>query len=205
MNDLITDSADIVEIDDIDADEEFSDLTATKEADASTMDFHVQMRGYTMRDFETMVVHAAAQQLTQGLNFKSLIEEKAFEIAGAKVNRQLSEALKDVMGITVTTRGKETITIGQMIGMEAKDYLTQKVDRKGNVISDAWSSSNHMPRIAFLVGEFVRQHFAKEIEDAMKALRAEISAAVSAQISDAVEAERKKIADAIGFEIQRKR
>ncbi|MCA2013487.1 hypothetical protein LCM17_18495 [Cereibacter sphaeroides] len=201
----IIDSGNIQEIEGLGIDEsdDLSDLTATTEKDPQTMDFHVQMRGYTMRDFETMVVHAAAQQLLGGRNFQRQIEEAAIAIASQKVDQQIGVALRDVMGMTVTTRGKEAITLGQMIGMEAKDYLTQQVDGQGKVVTDSWGRSSSKPRVSFLVGQFVREHFAKEIEAAMKVLRDEIAAGVSAQITAAVESERKKIADAIGFEIKR--
>jgi len=205
--DLIMDSQDLAEFEALDDDEsqDLSDLTATKAAHPETMDFHVQMRGYTMRDFEAMVVNAAAHQLIGGRTFKAEIEAKASEIANAKLDARLNEALRDVMGMTVAQRGKEPVTLGQQIGMEAKDYLTQPVDREGKPVTDSWGRSSSQPRISHIVGGFVRQHFAKEITEAMTAMRSEIAAAVAKQLSATIEAERARVAEALGFEIKRSR
>ena len=205
-NDLIMDSGNLAEITGhgTDEDEALSDLTATKSADPDTMDFHVQMRGYTMRDFETMVVHAAAQQLMGGRTFKAEIEAKAVEIASAKMNARLTDALKDVMGMTVSKRGAEPVTLGQMIGMEAKDYLTQPVGRDGKPNTDSWGSRG-TPRIAYLVQQFVADHFAKEIKAGMEAMLAEVKAHAKAKLDQTIQAERERILASLGYEITAKR
>ena len=204
MNDLIMDSGNLAEIEGLDAseDNDLSDLTATKTEATETMDFHVQMRGYTMRDFEAMVINAAAHQLMQGRTFKSEIEAKAIEIASSKVNARLNDVLKDVMQMTVATRGKEPVTLGQMIGMEAKDYLTASVKSDGSP-SDGWGQS--APRIVYLVREFAKQHFASEIKAAMGTLIADMKAALEKQLTAAIDEERRKIADALGYEIKKSR
>jgi hypothetical protein len=206
MPDLIIESADIADIEGFPDGGESpgSDLTATKAADPNTMDFHIQMRGYTMSDFEQMVVHAAAQQLVGSRSFATEIRDKAVEIANAKVNEQLSQAMRDVMGIAVQKRGAEQVTLGQMIGMEAKDYLTQPVNGRGEIDTSGYGSSRQ-PRAAYLVAEYVKAHFAKEIKAAMDAMLAELKPAVVAQITATVTAERNRVAAALGHEIAAKR
>jgi hypothetical protein len=206
MTDLIIDSGDIAELEGFPDGEESpgSDLTATKAADPQTMDFYIQMRGYTMRDFEQMVVHAAAQQLVGSRTFATEIRDKAVEIANSKVNDQLWHAMRDIMQIVAQKRGAEQVTLGQMIGMEAKDYLTQSVNSRGEIDTSGYGSSRQ-PRAAYLVAEYVKTHFAKEIKAAMDAMLAELKPAVAAQISAAVEAERKRVAAALGFELSIKR
>ena len=204
MTDTIIDSGNVMEAEGIDdADADFADLTATEEADPDTMDFHVQMRGYTMRDFEVMVVHAAATQLVGNRDYRREIEAKAAEIASEKVNDRLNEALKDVMGMTVAKRGQEAVTLGQMIGMEAKDYLTEKVDQSGKPY-DGWGGSAS-PRVQHLAGKFIRETFSKEIETAFKALRDELKSAVEMKMTAVIEDERKKLSSALGYELTKRR
>jgi hypothetical protein len=203
MTQTIIDSADVAEIDGYEEGEEIADLSATKEAAADTMDFHVQMRSYTMRDFESLVIHAAAQQLLSGRDFKSGIQARAIEIANEKMNAQLMDTLGDVMKITVSMRGNEVVTLGQMIGMEAKDYLTTQVKSDGTQGSGYYDKTE--PRIAWLVGQYVKKHFASEIKAAMDGVVADVRAAISAQIDKTISAERSRMADALGFEIKKPR
>lgn len=207
MSDLIMDSGNIAEIEGLDYEESegLSDLTATKTEKPETMDFHIQMNGYTMADFETMVVNAAAQQLLGGQSFKREIQEKANELAGKKLNDQLERELKDLMSMVVTKRGSENVTLRQMVGMEAKDYLTDIVDSSGKVITDSWGRSNGKPRIQYIAQKVFREAFQKEMEQAFKDLRTDLSAAISAKINAAIEDERKKIGDALGYEIAKRR
>tara|TARA_R110000868_G_scaffold237132_9_gene491641 strand:+ start:41507 stop:42139 length:633 start_codon:yes stop_codon:yes gene_type:complete len=204
----IIESSDVMEAEGIDLDNEdhdFSDLTATEEADPQTMDFHIQMRGYTMRDFETMVIHAAASQLINGRTFQTEIKEEASRIATEKVDSELAKATKDVMSIVVTKRGKEEVTLSQMIGMEAKDYLTLSVDpHDGKPSSGSWGG-REVPRVQYLAGKYLRDHFTKEIDGALSGLISEVKSEISRKIDAAISAEREKVAKAIGYEITTKR
>lgn len=204
MTGIIMDGQDVAEIQGIGEDEEFSDITATEKEDPATMDFHIQMRGYTMHDFEAMVVHAAAKQIVGDRKFAREIEAKAVELANEKINSQLSIAMGDVMGITVQKRGAETVTLGQMIGMEGKDYLTQPVDSQGKVDTSTWGR-DRTPRIAFLVTQYVREHFSKEIKAAMDAMQSELRSAIKQQLDATMAAERQRIAKALEVEISAKR
>jgi len=203
----IMEIADIADIEGLDVDEtsDFADLTATTGADRTTMDFHVQMRGYTMRDFESMVVHAAAQQLVGGRTFSKEIKEEAAAIASAKVTDQLSFALKDVMSLTVMKRGSEDVSLREMIGMEAKTYLTEIVGSDGKPVTDSWGRRDGVPRVQHLAAVYLRDAFKKEIEQAFKDIREELKSAISGKIESAIAEERKKIADALGHEIKKMR
>lgn len=207
MNDLIMDSGNLMEIGgpDIPEDgEDLADMTATKSEDPTTMDFHIQMRGYTMRDFETMVIAAAAQQLIGGRTFKKEIEAAVMAQADKRLNNQVGKAMSDVMGMAVTTRGKEVLTLGQMIGMEAKDYLTQPVNAKGEIETGAWGR-DLTPRAAWLVQQYVRQHFAKEIKAALDGMVTELRAQIKSQLDAAIAAERARVLDALAIEAKRVR
>ncbi|MBC22312.1 MAG: hypothetical protein CMJ32_00140 [Phycisphaerae bacterium] len=202
----IIDSGKIMEAEGMtDPEDEFADMTATTEPDEGTMNFHVQMRGYTMSDFETMVVHAAATQLLGGRSFQSEIKAEAANIASEKVSRELSTAMKDVMSLTVAKRGNEDVTLSKMIGMEAKDYLTQLVDGQGKPTSGGWGHPDGVPRVQYLAGQYLRENFAKEITEALKAARDDVKAEVSRKIDAAISEERKKIADALGYELKKSR
>ena len=206
MTDLIMDTADLLEIGSPDVDpESMADLTATKTADPQTMDFHVQMRGYTMADFETMVVQAAAQQLLSGRTFKSEIQAEAIRQANEKLNSEVAVALNDVMKITVTKRGQETITLAQMIGLEAKDYLTQPVNSRGEFDTSGYHNGGRQPRVAYLVSEYVKAHFAKEIKAAMDATIADLKSQIAALLAETIKAERERVSRALSYEIDAKR
>jgi len=195
---VLIDSANVAEIEGYDDETEISDLSATKQEAADTMDFHVQMR-----DFESLVIHAAAQQLISGRDFKSGIQARAIEIANEKMNAQLMDTLGDVMKITVSTRGKDVVTLGQMVGMEAKDYLTAMVKSDGEPVTAYYDKGQ--PRVAWLVGQYVKKHFAAEIKTAMDGMTADIRTAISAQITNAIDAERKRVSEALGYEIKKSR
>jgi hypothetical protein len=203
MSDLIMDSGNVAENTGFEEAEDFADLTATTTADPQTMDFHIQMRGYTMRDFETMVVQAAAQQLVAGRTFKSEIQAEAIRQANEKLNSEVTDALRDVMKITVMQRGKDTISLAQMIGLEAKDYLTASVRPNTGEPADGWSDS--VPRIQFLAKQVFEQQFKAMLEAAAKELKSELAAAVSAHIQRAIDDKRAEIAKAVGYEITNRR
>ena len=206
MTDLIMDSGNLAEILGLeDEAEDLANLTATNNEDPDTMDFHVQMRGYTMRDFETMVVNAAAHQILAGRTFKGEIQAEAIRQANEKLNGEVTVALRDVMKITVMQRGKESVTLAQMIGLEAKDYLTALVNaRDGSPITDHWSN-NGVPRIQFLAAQIVQQQFKAMLDSAAKDLKKELENAVGHQIREAIEAKRVEIAKAIGYQIEARR
>jgi hypothetical protein len=207
MTDLIFETADLADIECLEQGEssDLSDMSATKSADPTTMDFHIQMRGYTMRDFEGMVVHAAAQQLVGSRNFQKEIQDKAVEIANARVNDQLTTAMRDIMGLTVQSRGKEAVTLGQMIGMEAKDYLTQPVNSRGEFDTSGYHNGGRQPRAAYLVSEYVKSNFAKEIKAAMDAMIAEMKPKIIAELDATIKAERERVAKALSYEVQARR
>lgn len=192
--DAIIETEDVAEIEGITAEDGIEDLTATKDEDQTTMDFHVQMRGYTMRDFESLVVHAAAQQLLQGVTFKRQISDEVKAHADMRLNAEIG---------AVISRGSENVTLAQMIGMESRAYLAQMVDGDGKADSGGWGK--RVSRLEWLAERALRDLFKKEIDAAFASLKSELSAAVSKQIEAAVNAQRNSIADALGYEIKKSR
>ena len=73
MTNLIADQADIAETND--PDEEVSQLEATRIPVNEGMEFHVQMKGYTLVDFDKMVIEAAARMLLGRSNDSLLAKE----------------------------------------------------------------------------------------------------------------------------------
>lgn len=201
------DSGNIAELEELDCQEaeDLADLTATETEKPNTMDFHVQMNGYTMADFENMVVNAAARQLLGGRTFQADIKEKVNEIASSKLNDRLTAELKDLMNITVMKRGSEDISLRQMIGMEAKDYLTETVNSNGKTTTDSWERRNGLTRLQWIASNVFREAFKKELEQAFKDLRTELASAIQNKIKTAIDEQRKQVADALGFELTRLR
>ena len=204
MNTII-DTMNVAEIEGLDEDDNelSSDMTATHEADKTTMDFHIQMRSYTMRDFEQMVVHAAAQQLLRGHSFKSEIAAEVKAQADKRLNAEIGAVMADAMKTTIISRGSENVTLAQMIGMESRAYLTQPVDDQGRHGSDGWGTKT--PRLEWLAKKALRDMFKAELDAAFAALKSELSAAVSKQIEAAINERRESIATAIGYEIRKAR
>ena len=199
----IIETADVAEIEGITAEDGIENMSATKSEDQTTMDFHVQMRGYTMRDFESLVVHAAAQQLLQGVTFKKQISDEVKAHADKRLNVEIGAVMSDVMKTTVISRGSENVTLAQMIGMESRAYLTQMVDGDGK--ADSSNYGKKMSRLEWLAQKALRDLFKKEIDAAFALLKTELSVAVSKQIEAAINAQRASIADALGYEIKKSR
>lgn len=208
MNDIILDSANLVE-DGILDDEESSDLTATKNKDHDTMDFHIQMHGYTMVDFETMVVEAAAQQLLRGHSEDSLkkkIEERLITLVSGSIDKALEPITKEIMDDPMLPKYRgaksEAMTLREYIGLCGRDFLQTKVDNNGNITTGTYHGESRINR---LIAGVLDRGFEKEIKSSTSELKTELRSIASAKMNALIDEERNRITEALGYEVKRSR
>ena len=179
--------------------------TATSRADQPrTMDFHVQMRSYTLNAFEEMIVEAAARQVANGLSgdIPKAVESRAIEIAEREIDAKLEPIASDLFDQPMVPEryGKgETLTLREYIGLVGRDFLSEKVTLSGK---RAGRYERGEPRINHIVAQVLEKRFKKEIEAAFVELKKEVQAQINSQLSGVIDTERKRLADALGFTIK---
>lgn len=184
-----------------------SDLTSTHEPESQGMSFHVQMNGYTLGDFEEMVVRTAADLLlNSGANdnrLKKIVEERAIAMIGAKTDAHLDLVSTQVMNQQMMAGGKDALTIAEYIGLVGRDYLTTPVDRDGNP-AKGWADKG-TPRIERIVATVMDKKFKSEIADGLSALTKELKAMAATKLDALIAEERERVAQALGYEIKKTR
>lgn len=202
MSNLIMDTGNLAELNNLDGEVEISALTATEEAAGTPMEFHVQMRGHTFRDMEDLIVNAAAHQLvgryggTEALRKK--IEAETIKHVTQRADTVLlkisAEIIDQPMMPKYVGAKDEPITMREFIGLTGRAYLAEAVDSSGKPTTDRYSSK---PRIQHLVEQAMSVKFKREIEAATSAAIGEIQKAIKAQHDAFLAGEKKRLADAL--------
>lgn len=181
------------------------DMAATTEPDASAkLEFHVQMRSWTLRDMELLIVEAAAQQLVGKIERPSdlakAIEKRAREMLTEKADKRLDAITSEIidMPVTPTFGNKAPVTMREMIGLYGREYLTQTVRSDGQPAT-GWDAKQ--TRIAHLVDRALDRKFKAEIERATSALVAALQAEIRAEHAKMIEAEKARIRAALAKEV----
>jgi hypothetical protein len=186
---------------------ETSDLTSTHEPEAAGMSFHVQMNGYTLGNFEEMVIRTAADLLlNSGASddrLKKLVEERAISLISAKADAHLDLVSTQVMNQPMMSGGKDALTVAEYIGLVGRDYLTTPVDRDGNPSKSFYDKG--VPRIERVVATVMDKKFKDEIAAGLSALTKELKAMAAVKLDALIVEERERVATALGFEIKRTR
>jgi len=176
------------------------DMSATQGPEAGKdIEFHVQMRGHTMRAMEDLIVEAAARQILRRHNDSTLakaIEAKCIELLNAKATAALERVTAEIIDqpMTPSFGDKKPVTMREFIGLYGREYLTELVDREGKPTSAYGSAGKRMEVIA---SRALSHHFKVEIDKATSAAIREIQAAVKANHDALIAAEKKRIHDAI--------
>lgn len=180
-----------------------TDMVALKEPEGHGMEFHVQMRGYTLRDMDDLIVNAAAAQIMGSRNEREmakLIEAKCIEQITAKADAALLKVAAEIIEqpLIPSFGSKEPVTMREFIGLTGRDYLTTRVDNSDKPTpNDSWGRSNSPTRIERLVSKYMDQAFKKEIEKATNAAINEVRAAVKAHHDAFLEAEKARFREAM--------
>ena len=182
----ITDTADIAERNwdgESEPDDKGADLSATHKPTEDRIQFHVQMRGYTMREMDNLIIEAAAQLIVGKHNDRAIakaIEDKCVELINAKATKALDAVTADIIEQPITPNwgDKKPVTMREMIGLYGREFLETTVDRDGKPSRDTYSRTQS--RISYLVERYLDRKFQAEIEKAtmtaMSAVHREIKA-----------------------------
>lgn len=170
-----------------------SDIVATREPENKGIEFHVSMRDYTQRAMEDLIIEAAALSIVGKFGERTVgkeIEAKALELIQTKIGKRLETVTAEIIDQPMVPNfgTKEPVTMREFIGLYGREYLTQKVDNRGEI---ATSSYNSISRAQYFAERFMDRAFKSEIEKATSAainqIRAEMSAKHAALIAEQIE------------------
>lgn len=178
------------------------DLVATKEPEDNGIEFHVSMRSYTKRAMDDLIVEAAASLIVGKQNkneIAKLIEQKAIALISEKADAVLASVTTQIIDtpLTPTFGDKKPVTMREFIGLTGQAYLTEAVGSDGKVPTDSWSRREVTSRIAWMVQRAMETKFEKEIKAATGAAILEMQKEVRAQHEAILEAEKKRIREAL--------
>lgn len=181
------------------------DMTATVEPDPSAkIEFHVQMRSWTVNDMESLVIEAAARQLV-GRNASDSALAKAVQDAAiaqitARADAKLAEVSAEIIDQPVMAgplNSKQPVTLRDMIGLYAKEYLTEVVGRDGKPATDYYGRNAGKTRMAWIIERALDSKFKTEIEKATNTAISEVQTAIRGQHKALMVAETARIRAAI--------
>jgi len=179
-----------------------SDMAATAESDPEAqIEFHVQMRSWTIREMEALIVEAAAAQMIRGFGekkFAKIIEDRAIAQVTAKADVQIDRISAEIIDqpLTPAFGAKAPVTMREFIGLYAKEYLTQTVDQDGKPSTGGWGGKT-APRIEQIVSRLMDRKFKAEIEKATNAAVAEIQRETKAVHEALIAAEKSRLREAL--------
>lgn len=149
-----------------------TDAVATHEPEGIGIEFHVSMRDYTMRDMEQLIVEAAAMQIIGkfgSARVAKAIEDRCAELLHAKATKALERVTTEIIDqpLTPSFGDKKPVTMREMIGLTAREYMAQGVDTEGKPHkADGWNGGRVMSRIEYLIWRGMSNQFKSELEKA---------------------------------------
>lgn len=208
MKEHMSEQTPIIDDEDMQAMEEHedefeSDMAATEKSTGDKMEFHVQMRGYTQRDMEALVVEAAARMLVGHRNETQLsrqIEARCIELIQETADKKLASVTAEIMDQPITPRfassKQEPVTMREFIGLTGREYLAERVGGDGKVTSDGWARTT-TTRLQWIVEDAVRRDFKRDIEKATSTAISEVQKEIKDQHAALIDAEKKRFREAI--------
>lgn len=201
------DTTDLAELVDFDEDEQpQSDLSATVQPDPDTkIEFHVQMKSWTIRDMENLIVEASARQIVGKIDrptdMAKQIEARVRALLIEKADMRLAEVTAEIIDQPVTPNygDKKPVTMREMIGLYGREYLTQMVGNDGQPSTSHYG--NNKTRMAYLVEKAMDAKFKAEITAANNAAISEIQNMIRKQHGQMVASEKARIRTAIEKEV----
>lgn len=199
-NAIIADTSSIADSDDEHLEH---DMAATEQSDADAkIEFHVQMRSWTLRDMESLVIEAAARQLV-GRNasdgsLAKAVQEAAIRQITERADAKLATVSAEIIDQPVMAGpgSKEPVTMRDMIGLYANEYLSATVDRDGKP-AQSGSYYGGRARIVWIVERALDSKFKAEIEKATSAAIREIQTRVAAEHKALIDTETARLRAAI--------
>jgi hypothetical protein len=176
-------------------------MTATTEPTGEKIEFHVQMKAWTLADMETLIIEAAARNIVGRYSDNDLstrIQDRCIQLLTQKADAKLEHITSEIIDQPVLTmvpgNKAEPVTIGQLIGLYGREYLSQRVDVQGNATTSGYSTK---PRIQYLVERYLDIKLKREIEAATNAAISEVQKAVKASHEAVIAAEKKRLREAL--------
>lgn len=206
MSNVILDTAGLAEDGIVDGSEnsDAADLEAVREPTTDRMSFHIEMKGYTLSDMETMIVEAAARQLIgeRRDEFRKAVEAKCMEMVNAKAARILEGITSEIIDKPLTVQfGNETktVTMREFIGLYGREYLEARVDGYGRSPGhrDYSSYGTQITRGEYIARSYMDSRFKDEIERATSAAITSIRQAVNAKHQATISEEKRRLAAAL--------
>jgi len=207
MTNTLADSGDIIEgVEDEYCEDqpEVADLTATEDATESPMEFHVQMNGYTLRDFDRLVIEAAARKLLERSSspLAKDIEAKCIALTTEKILAALEPVTAEIFEQPILpkssfgpTKGETApVTMREFVGLCGREFLTRRVNNVGKPTTDPYSRSQSM--LEYLVSQHLDKRFKDEIAKASTGLITEFRERLKAKTDALVAEERARIREA---------
>lgn len=181
--------------------EECPDIAAIKEPEGTGMEFHVQMRGYTLREMDELIVNAAAQMIVgRSSGDKQMskdIEARCQALILQKINAKLATVTAEIIDQPLTPAwvGKDKpVTMREAIGLTVREYLHQQVDRAGKPSTDYYSKFGTM--LEWIVWNQMSSKFKNEIDAATNAAISEMQKTVKAEQAKLIAEQKQRLADA---------
>lgn len=203
MENTIIDTGNVAEMLGLGPEEEISSMDATHEPTGKGIEFHVAMRGHTMRDMEELIVQAAAQLIVGKFGNDRLakeIEAKTISLVTDKADKALSAVSAEIIDQPITPKypfmksDEKPTTMREFIGLTGRDYLTAFVDVSGKPTTDRHYGKS---RIQHLVEKYMEVAFKREIEKATNAAILEVRKAIEDQHKAFLEAEKARFREAL--------
>ncbi|MEB3214531.1 MAG: hypothetical protein VKL39_24495 [Leptolyngbyaceae bacterium] len=198
----IVETEDLAIAADFDADAPREDLAATAESDPEAkIEFYVQMRSWTIRDMEDLIIQAAATQMIRsfgGKKFSQIIETRAIEAITAKADEKIAAVSDEIIDQPLTPQigDKAPVTMREFIGLYAKEYLTERVDRDGKPSKGGWGTTTYT-RAQMIVMAALDRKFKNEIEKATNSTISEIQGEIRKVHAAILEEEKARIRAAV--------
>ena len=171
---------------------------------AERLEFFVQMRGYTLREMDALIVEAAARQVVGNRNDNALakeIEGRCIALTTEKVDAKLATVTAEIVDqpmIPAFGSSKEPVTMRDFMALCGRQYLAEMVGNDGKpVTGDSYYRNNSMPRMQYLVRQALDLKFKKDIEAATNAAIREVQAAIKADHDALLQAEKKRLREAL--------
>ena len=201
------DTTDLAELVDFDEDSQpQSDLSATVQSDPDAkIEFHVQMKSWTIRDMEDMIVEASARQIVGKIDrptdMAKAIEARVRALLIEKADKRLAEVTAEIIDQPVTPNygDKKPVTMREMIGLYGREYLAQMVGNDGQPSTCYYADKK--TRMAYLVEKAMDVKFKNEITAANNSAISEIQQMIRKQHGQMVASEKARIRAAIDKEV----
>ena len=180
-----------------------ADMTATREPENKGIEFFVQMRDYTKRDMEELIIEAAARVVVGNYGNNVIakkVEERCIALVTEMADKHLAGVTRDIIDQPIMPKypfmkaDAAPMTMREFIGLTGRDYLEARVDTSGQPTTDRSYSKS---RLQCLVEGCVNRLYKNEIEKATNAAIAEAKNAIAAQHKAFLEAEKARFREAM--------